>query len=128
MASFKLSLLEDNSLPCRLERPACRSKCHNMQPLAVLLGIVMGSTVSIAAGLAMTVIVFLALPEYSERLQGEIGPLLQYFLGASVLAVLSALAFLGELRQRSWRRSAQAAMALSLLSTVAWYWWRWRNR
>jgi hypothetical protein len=99
-----------------------------MQPLAVLLGIVMGSTVSIAAGLAMTVIVFLALPEYSERLQGEIGPLLRYFLGASVLAVLSALAFLGELRQRSWRRSAQAAMALSLLSTVAWYWWRWRNR
>lgn len=99
-----------------------------MQPLAVLLGIVMGSTVSIAVGLAMTVIVFLALPEYGERLQGEFGPLLRYFLGASALAAVSVLAFLGELRQRSWRYGAQAAMALCLVTMFAWYWWRWRGR
>ena len=33
-----------------------------MRPLAVLLGIVMGSTVSVAVGLAMTLTVFLFLP------------------------------------------------------------------
>ena len=94
----------------------------------MLLGIVMGSTVSIAVGLAMTVIVFLFLPEYSERLSGEFWPLLWYLLGATVLAAVSALAFLGELRRLPWRRSANAALALALLSTVAWYWVRWRSQ
>jgi hypothetical protein len=99
-----------------------------MQPLTMLLGIVMGSTVSIAVGLAMTAIVFLALPEYSERLSGEFGPLLWYLLGTSVLAAASVLAFLGELRQLAWRHSANAVLALGLLSTIAWYWLRRRSQ
>jgi hypothetical protein len=99
-----------------------------MQPLTMLLGIVMGSTVSIAVGLAMTVIVFLFLPEYSERLSAEFRPLLGYLLGTTLLAAASALAFLGELRQLAWRRSANAVLALGLLSTVAWYWLRWRSQ
>lgn len=94
----------------------------------MLLGIVMGSTVSIAVGLAMTVIVFLALPEYSERLSGEFRPLLAYLLGTTLLATAAVLAFLGELRQLPWRRRAHAALALGLLSTVAWYWLRWRSQ
>jgi hypothetical protein len=97
-----------------------------MQPLAVLLGIVMGSTVSIAVGLAMTVIVFLFLPEYSERLAGEFGPLLSYFAVTSGLAAIAVAAFVGELRARSWRRGAQSTLALALLSIVAWYWLTWR--
>jgi hypothetical protein len=99
-----------------------------MRPLTMLLGIVMGSTVSIAVGLAMTVIVFLALPEYSERLSGEFRPLLAYLLGTTLLATAAVLAFLGELRQLPWRRRAHAALALGLLSTVAWYWLRWRSQ
>lgn len=99
-----------------------------MQPFAVLLGIVMGSAVSIAVGLAMTLIVFLALPEYKERLSAEFGPLLRYFLATALLAGVSVLAFLGELKRHSWRRSAQAALFAGLLSVVAWYWWRWRGQ
>ncbi len=87
----------------------------------------MGSTVSIAVGLAMTFIVFLALPEHAERLRDEFGPLLRYLLAASALATVSVLAFLGELQVRSWRRGPQAALLLGLLSTVLWYWWRWRR-
>ena len=47
-----------------------------MRPLVVLLGIVMGSTVSIAAALLMTGVVFLLLPEYGARLAEERNPLL----------------------------------------------------
>ena len=39
-----------------------------MRPFVVLLGIVMGSTVSIAAALLLTGVVFLLLPEYGARL------------------------------------------------------------
>ena len=38
-----------------------------MRPLVVLLGIVMGSTVSIAAALLLTGVVFLLLPESGAR-------------------------------------------------------------
>ena len=42
-----------------------------MRPLVVLLGIVMGSTVSIAVALLLTGVVFLLLPEYGARLADE---------------------------------------------------------
>ncbi len=42
-----------------------------MQPLVALLGIVMGSSVALLAGLAMTLAVFLLMPEFQERLSGE---------------------------------------------------------
>ena len=44
----------------------------------------MGSTVSIAIGLAMTLVVFLFLPEYSARVDAEFAPLLR-MLGVTVL-------------------------------------------
>jgi hypothetical protein len=97
-----------------------------MQPFVVFLGIVMGSTVSIAVGLAMTVIVFLALPEYKDRLSGEFGPLLRYFAAATLLAIVAVLAFVGQLRGRQWRLAAQLALLCGLGSVVLWYWWRWR--
>lgn len=89
-----------------------------MRPLAVLLGIVMGSTVSVAMGLAMTLVVFLFVPEYSARVDAEFAPLLQS-LGVTVLLAVAAVAsFYGELRSSRWRRGAQAALVV-LLVTVA---------
>ncbi len=87
-----------------------------MRPLAVLLGIVMGSTVSIAIGLAMTLVVFLFLPEYSARVDAEFAPLLR-MLGVTVLLALTAVAsFYGELRSLAWRRGAQGALVLFLVA------------
>ncbi len=87
-----------------------------MRPLAVLLGIVMGSTVSVAIGLAMTLVVFLFLPEYSARVDAEFAPLLRT-LGVTVLLAATAVAsFYGELRGEAWRRPAQVALVVFLLA------------
>lgn len=89
-----------------------------MRPLAVLLGIVMGSTVSIAVALAMTLVVFLFLPEYSARVDAEFAPLLR-MLGVTVLLALTAVAsFYGELRSLAWRRGAHLVLVLFLVAVA----------
>jgi len=89
-----------------------------MRPLAVLLGIVMGSTVSIAIGLAMTLVVFLFLPEYSERIAGEFAPLLRALAVTVLLAAVAIASFYGELRSLRWRRVAHAGLALLLVAVA----------
>jgi hypothetical protein len=93
-----------------------------MRPLAVLLGIVMGSTVSISIGLALTLIVFALLPEYSERIDDEYGPLLRSFAAMLVVSAVAVASFVGELRQRPWRYYASAALLL-LLAGGLWSYW-----
>lgn len=93
-----------------------------MRPLAVLLGIVMGSAVALLSGLVMTLLVFLLLPEFHERLAGEFAPLLQAVAWAALLTAVSAAAFVGEIRSRTWRRSAQLVMLVVLLG-IGWRYW-----
>jgi tellurite resistance protein TehA-like permease len=88
----------------------------------MLLGIVMGSTVSIAIGLALTIIVFALLPEYSDRLAEEYGPLWRSFLGMALVSGLAVASFLAELRQRAWRRYAHAALLVVLAGGLWLYW------
>ena len=52
-----------------------------MHPLAMLLGIVMGSAVSITVALVLTLVVFLFLPEYADRIGEEFPPLLSALAG-----------------------------------------------
>ena len=89
-----------------------------MRPLAVLLGIVMGSTVSIAVGLAMTLVVFLFLPEYSARVDAEFAPLLRLLVVTVLLALIAVASFYGELRGLGWRRVAQGALVLFLVAVA----------
>ncbi|HXC59852.1 MAG TPA: hypothetical protein VN645_11085 [Steroidobacteraceae bacterium] len=93
-----------------------------MRPLAVLLGVVMGSGVALFGGLVMTLLVFLLLPEFHDRLAGEFAPLLQAVAWAALLTGAAAAAFLGEIRVRKWRRAAQLAMLIVLLG-VGWRYW-----
>ncbi|MEZ5458790.1 MAG: hypothetical protein R3E65_05580 [Steroidobacteraceae bacterium] len=93
-----------------------------MRPLAVLLGIVMGSTVSIAVGLALTIIVFALLPEYSDRIAEEYGPLWRSFMAMAMVSGLAVASFVGELRQRPWRRYAHVALLLVLAGGL-WLFW-----
>jgi hypothetical protein len=93
-----------------------------MRPLVVLLGIVMGSTVSIALALVLTGVVFLLLPEYSARLADESRPLLGACLLSLGLAGVAAASFYSEVKQCHWRRLAHGALLLTLALAVWLYW------
>ena len=93
-----------------------------MQPQVALIGIVMGSCVALLAGLVMTLLVFLLLPEFHERLAGEFQPLLQAIAWAVLLTGTAAAAFIGQLRLRSWRLYAQLALTAAVLLT-GWNYW-----
>jgi hypothetical protein len=93
-----------------------------MRPLVVLLGIVMGSTVSIAAALLMTGLVFLLLPGYEERLADERAPLLVACTLSVILAGVASTSFYGELRSRRWRFAAHAALTL-MIAIALWTYW-----
>jgi hypothetical protein len=93
-----------------------------MRPLVVLLGIVMGSTVSIAAALLMTGLVFLLLPGYDERLADERAPLLLACTLSVILAGVASTSFYGELRTRRWRFAAHAALTL-MIAIALWTYW-----
>ena len=93
-----------------------------MRPLVVLLGIVMGSTVSIALGLLMTGVVFLLLHDTESRLADESRPLLTSTLLMVVLAAVAVASFLGELQQRRWRLPAHAGL-VAMLAIAVWTFW-----
>ncbi|HEY4647382.1 MAG TPA: hypothetical protein VIH25_14010 [Steroidobacteraceae bacterium] len=93
-----------------------------MRPLTVLIGIIMGSSVSIALGLGMVLIVFLILGGERPQLREEFRPLLTAVTLFTVLSGLALAAFLGNLRQRSWRRVALAGLWGGLL-LVGWFYW-----
>jgi len=93
-----------------------------MRPFVVLLGIVMGSTVSIAVVLVMVGVVFLLMPDFAARLAEERQPLLLAGLVLLPLAAVSSASFYGELRERSWRRAAHGAL-LAMLVVAFWAYW-----
>jgi hypothetical protein len=93
-----------------------------VQPLAALIGIVMGSSVALFAGLLMTLVVFLLLPEYRDRLSGEFRPLLAASAWAALLVAVSAAAFVGQLKHRPWRLWAQLGLAATVF-LVGWTYW-----
>jgi len=93
-----------------------------MKPLAMLIGIVMGSAVSITVALALTLVVFMFLPEYASRIGEEFPPLLRALAGSAVIAAVAGSAFYGEVRTARWRRWPQALLA-AVLTLTAWLVW-----
>jgi len=93
-----------------------------MRPLVVLLGIVMGSTVSIAVALLLTGVVFLLLPQYSARIADESGSLVTACLLSAVLAAIASTSFYGELRQRGWRFLAHGVLIVGVTVSLWTYW------
>lgn len=105
------------------DKPAARpNRQETMRPLAMLIGIVMGSTLSIFVALTLTGIVLLFLPEHADRIAEERGPLLQAIGLAFVLTSLAATSFIGEIRARGWRPAAHVALAAGLV-LAGWIYW-----
>lgn len=93
-----------------------------MQPLVALLGIVMGSSVALLAGLTMTLAVFLLLPGSEEQISGEYAPLLRAVAWAVLLTATSVAAFVGQLKTRPWRWAAQLGLVVTLGLVARAYW------
>ena len=93
-----------------------------MRPLAVLIGIVTGSSVSLAVGLALTWVVLLFLPEHADRFAAEREPLLEAIALFTLTAVTSGASFYAELQNRRWRHAAHLA-TLAVLALTAWVYW-----
>jgi hypothetical protein len=93
-----------------------------MRPMAVLVGIIMGSAIALTASLTMSAIVFLLLPEYWARLASERWPLIKGLLWAWSLTAVASASFIGELRGRSWRFGTQVVLA-AMLTALGWIYW-----
>ena len=93
-----------------------------MRPLAILLGIALGSAVALCVGLVLTAVVLLFLPEFKDRFAGEWRPLLVGIAWTLVLTSVAAASFVGELRERTWRRGAQCVLAAAIAGLLWKYW------
>jgi len=93
-----------------------------MRPLTVLIGIVMGSTVSIAVGLLLTWIVILFLPAEADVFAPEKGALIKAVVLFWALAAVAATSFYGELRERTWRVFAHIGIVF-MLGIAVWVYW-----
>ena len=62
-----------------------------MRPMAVLIGIIMGSAIALTVSLTLSAAVFLLLPEYWARLASERWPLIKGLLWAWSLTAVASL-------------------------------------
>ena len=93
-----------------------------MRPMAVLIGIIMGSAIALTVSLTMSAVVFALLPEYSARLASERLPLLKALFWGWSLTAVAGTSFIGELRGRRWRYGFQVLLA-AMLVTLGWLYW-----
>ena len=94
-----------------------------MRPLAVLIGIVMGSAFALFAGLALTWITLLFVPkDEAGELFGEQNTLVFAIGVFATVSAVSAVSFYGQIRERRWRLAAHALTTASLCAAVWLYW------
>jgi hypothetical protein len=93
-----------------------------MRPMTMLNGFLLGTSVAIAIGTAVTLLIVTLLVGESSRLEGEWRPLLLTTVLFTALSGVCAAAFVGHLREHAWRWSAQLGVVLALAATVAFFW------
>lgn len=93
-----------------------------MRPLTVLTGIVLGSSAATTFGLGATLVVFLVLSGEYPQFRAELPLLTLYFALFAGLTALAAISFVGQARERPWRRWAQLTMWGALAALAALYW------
>ena len=93
-----------------------------MNPFTVVLGITLGSLVSIAFSLGGVLLVFWILRDESPRFNAEMPELLRgtaIFVG---LAAVAAVGFIGTLQKKRWRHISLIFLWFGLIGT-GWYYW-----
>ena len=94
-----------------------------MRPLAVLIGIIMGSTFTLFAGLSLTWVTLLFVPkEEAGELFGEQATLRIAIAVFGTVSAIAAVSFYAQLRERRWRLIAHLATLASLCMALWVYW------
>ena len=93
-----------------------------MRPFTVIMGILLGSLVSIAFSLAVVLLVFWLLQGENDRFASEMPALLQATGIFAVLAACSVAAFAGTVYRSPWRHPVLAVFWAALCA-VGWYYW-----
>ena len=92
-----------------------------MRPSVVILGFLLGSSGSISFGLLGVAFIFWFLGPDHPELADEVGPLLTHLARFLLLTAVSAVSFVGLLRQRPWRRISVAVLLVVLGGIVLAY-------
>jgi uncharacterized transporter YbjL len=93
-----------------------------MSPFTVVLGITLGSLVSIAFSLSGVLFVFWFLQDESPRFAAEMPELLRSTTIFFTLAATAAAGFIGTLKKKSWRHVCLSLLWFGLIGT-GWYYW-----
>lgn len=93
-----------------------------MQPFVVILGVLLGTLVSLAFGLGVVLFVFWFLQSESTRFAAEMPYLLKSTAIFLALSAVCATAFVGTLRRRRWRYPVLTLLWTGLL-WAGWYYW-----
>jgi len=98
-----------------------------VRPLTVLTGIVLGSAAAATFSLLATLVVFAFLLDENPQFRAEM-PMLALYTAASVgLTGIAAISFIGEVRDRGWRRWSQVGMWVVVIA-LALTWLQFRLR
>ena len=93
-----------------------------MRPLTILIGILLGSAVSITFSLVVVAGIAVALGRSHPELAEEVPQLLAMLVLFVLLTIASTGSFFGQINARPWRRWAHLATVLVLAGIVYWYW------
>ncbi len=93
-----------------------------MQPFTVILGIVLGSLVSIAFSLNVVLFIFWVLYDDHPRFSAEMPEVVRGTLIFSYLAVVAGVSFFGTVTRQRWRYAGLGLLWASLLATGFYYW------
>lgn len=93
-----------------------------MNPFTVILGITLGSLVSIAFSLSGVLFVFWLLQDESPRFDAELPELLRSTAIFIALAAIAAVSFIGTVKNKRWRHGSLAFLWLGLVGAGLYYW------
>jgi len=93
-----------------------------MNPFTMILGIILGSLVSIAFSLGGVLFVFWFLQDESPRFDAEMPELLRSTAIFFALAAIAATGFVGTLQNKRWRYGCLAVLWVGLVGAGRYYW------
>ncbi|HVC00606.1 MAG TPA: hypothetical protein VND80_00230 [Steroidobacteraceae bacterium] len=91
-----------------------------MRPLTVLIGILLGTSVSATFSLSALSLISALLSGAHPELSEQVSQLRGLLIGCWILTAAAAASFVGQLKMRTWRRHAHLLTLTVLAALVLW--------